>query len=81
VISLGLAFPCVFFITCHTKKPIVLVLPHLYCSTIAGFSATTVLQILINSSFERAGASNHFSLIISDADAHEANISSITNFI
>jgi hypothetical protein len=53
----------------------------LYCSTIAGFSATTVLQILINSSFERAGASNHLSFIISEADAHEANISSITIFI
>jgi hypothetical protein len=52
----------------------------LYCSTIAGFSAITVLQIFLKSSDESAGASNHFSLMISEAEAQVDNISSITNF-
>jgi hypothetical protein len=77
----GLAFHPVSFITCQTKNPKVLVLPHLYCSTIAGFFFSTFFTIFFKSSSPTAGASNHFSDITSFADFPFFNISSITIFI
>jgi len=62
------------------KNPMVVVFPPLYCSTIAAFHAKTSLARSSISLLSIAGASNHFSLIISSRFFHVDNISSIIIF-
>ncbi|MEI8252974.1 MAG: hypothetical protein WCG25_04430 [bacterium] len=77
---MGFDFHHVLFITCHTKNHRVVVFHHLYCCTVSGFSSSTSLTIFSSSHWSIAGASNHFSFIISSAFLPDFNISSIITF-
>gem|GEM_PF-5921150 len=66
--------------TCPTKNHRVVVLPPLYCSTMLGFSRRTASIIEFMLSVSIAGASNHFSLIISSTSFPVAIISSMITF-
>jgi len=59
------------------KNHIVVVFPSLYCWTIAGFSSSICLAICSISLLSIAGASNHFSLMISVGFFPVDNISSM----
>ena len=74
----GFVLPHVFFINCPIKNQIVVVFPSLYCWTIVGFSSRICFAISSISLLSIAGASNHFSLMISSADLPVDSISCIT---